>query len=229
MSESVFSRFHRVIRATGESAVDRLERATSGSLMRQAIREVDNAADQTRAQQEAAVQRRLLAIAQQRIVRDEIASLNEQARFAMDKGREDLARATVARQMECEAELDRLQAVESRADEEIGRLDACLADIEARKRQMETELDAFEAARQEASSAGEFPVARKAARAEETFSRAMAAAGTGRPVGRSGATAFAEVRAMRREAEISERLEGLRAGEPASAGPRAKKGKKGNG
>ena len=226
MGESVFSRVHRVIRATGESAVDRLERATSGSLMRQAIREVDNAADQTRAQREAAVERRLLAIAQQRIVREEIATLDEQARFALDKGREDLARATVARQMECEAELDRLKAVEGQADAEIGRLDAWLGDIEARKGQMETELDAFETARREASMAGELPAVRKAERAEETFSRAMAAAGTGRPVGRGGATAQAEVRAMQREAEISDRLAGLRGAGPAADKARGSKAKR---
>ena len=229
MSESVFSRMQRVVKATSESAVDRLERATSTSLMRQAIREVDNAAGQMRAQQEAAEQRRRLANGQRRNARDQIATLDEQARFALGKGREDLARAAVARQMGFEVEIERLVAVEAQAAEEIDRIEASLVDLKARKGQMETELAAFEAVRREAGSASASPAVRKATRAEETFDRAMAATGVGaaRPADPGGTAAVAELGAMRREAEIAERLAGLRdsapAAAPAPAKPRTKR------
>ena len=59
MAESIFMRVRRLISASVEDAVDAMERAGGPSVMREAIREVDRAIDEVRAEQEAASARRL--------------------------------------------------------------------------------------------------------------------------------------------------------------------------
>ena len=74
MAESIFMRVRRLISASVEDAVDAMERAGGPSVMREAIREVDRAIDEVRAEQEAASARRLQAMRQQRMFRDKLAA-----------------------------------------------------------------------------------------------------------------------------------------------------------
>jgi phage shock protein A len=91
MVESIFARVRRVISASIEDVVDAMERAGGASVMREALREVDRAIDEVRAEQEAATARRLQAMRQQRMFRDQLTALEEKARFAIAQNRDDLA------------------------------------------------------------------------------------------------------------------------------------------
>lgn len=237
MTESIFVRVQRVLSTGVETGVGAIERASGSSLMREAIRQVDRALDDICAEQAASRARRAQAARQQQTLRERLATLSEQARFAMSKGREDLAEAAVARQLDYEAQAERLKKDQAQAAAEAARLDACLAAMKVRKAEMEKELAAFQTARREAAC-GEYaatPAERsrtKVARAEAAFERAMAAAGGGGAglIDPEEAAKLAEVDAMQRDDRIAARLAALRAqAAPAPAAAGRKRPAKGAG
>jgi phage shock protein A len=219
MAESVFMRVRRLISGSIEDAVDAMERAGGPSVMREAIREVDRAIDEVRTEHEAAATRRLHAIRQQKMFRERLTGLEEKARFALGENRDDLAEAAVSRQLEFEAQAERLDAVQAEAAEEERRLEECLSALKTRKSRMEEELAAFESAQREAALGGEGATRakrhteRKVERAEEAFDRAMTGAGGVSGVTKTDAQAVAkvaEIDAMQKSAIIAQRLAALR-------------------
>jgi len=213
MAEPIYLRVRRVLSASAEDSVDALERLGGASVMREAIRQVDRALDEVRVEQEAAIDRGAQAKRQQARIGERVADLEEKARFALSKGRDDLAEAALASQLDFEAQAERLARVEADAANEKGRLDGCVAELAARRQQMEKDLAAFEAARREARSCAEGGedrgIQRKVDRAQRTFDRVMANAG-GAPAGRVDAPE-AEIDALRKEAAVADRLAALRA------------------
>lgn len=221
MVESLFARVRRVVSASVEDAVDAMERAGGTGVMREAIREVDRAIDEVRAEQEAAATRRLQAMRQQRMLRGRLAALDEKARFALAENRDDLAEAALSRQIDFEAQGERLQAAEDEAAAEAKRLEECLIALTARRARMEEELAAFEAARRDASlGGGDGPARpvrrteRRVERAEEAFDRAMEGAGGVPGAGRADAQTsakLAEIATLQKSAAIAQRMAALRA------------------
>ncbi len=220
MAESIFARVRRIISGSVEDAVDAMERAGGPSVMREAIREVDRAIDDVRAEHATAAARRLQAMRHQRLFREKLAALDDKARFALGEGREDLAEAAIARQLDFEAQTERLGVTEAEAAQEAGQLEECLSALTERRAQMEEALAAFETARREAALGGEGPARtgsstqRRVDRAEAAFDRAMAGAGGAAGVVRSDAKTaarVAEIDVMQRSAVIAQRLAALRA------------------
>src|SRR3954468_14761138 len=123
MAESIFVRVQKVVSGGLDSAVASAEQLSGTSLMRQAIRDMEDAIAKARDGAEAARARRLQAEHQITGARHQLATLHEQARFALGKGRDDLAEAAIARQIEIEAQ--------------IGRLDAARAEAATEERQLE--------------------------------------------------------------------------------------------
>lgn len=219
MAESVFVRVRRLVSAGIEDAVDAMERAGGTGVMREAIREVDRAVDEVRAEQEAATARRLQAMRQQRMFRDQIAALDEKARFALAENRDDLAEAALSRQLDFEAQTQRLDAAQAEAAGEAGRLEECLVALAARKSRMEEALAAFEAAQRDASLGGDGQARpdrrteRKVERAEAAFDRAMAGAGGVAGIVRADAQTaakVAEIATLQKSAAIAQRMAALR-------------------
>lgn len=228
MGESIFVRVGRLISAGIEDAVDAMERAGGSSVMREAIREVDRVIDEVRAEQEAAMARRLQAVRQQRMLHQKVAELDEKARFAIAENRDDLAEAAVARQLEFEAQAGQLNALQTEAAGEETRLEECLTALTMRKSQMEEALSAFETARREAAIGGDGParpnrgLERKVERAEEAFERAMAAAGGASGISRADARAaekVAQIAVMQKSAAIAQRMAALRTARDRGCGP----------
>jgi phage shock protein A len=223
MAESIFVRVRRVISASIEDAVDAMERAGGTSVMREAIREVDRAIDEVRAEQEAATARRLHAMRQQRMIRDRLAGLEEQARFAIAENREDLAEAAVSRQIDFEAQAQRLETVQADASSEADRLEDCLVALTTRKTQMEEALASFETAHRDAALGGDGPkksdrrTERKVERAEEAFDRAMAGAGGVASLNRTDAKTaakVAELATLQKSAAVAQRMAAQKAARP---------------
>ncbi|MEA3015725.1 MAG: phage shock protein [Sphingomonadales bacterium] len=223
--ESIFVRVQRIVSANIEMGMSAVERASSGSLMREAIREVERAEDEARAELHAARCRRTQAELQKALLRDRIAGLEEQARFALSKERPDLAGTAVARQLDHEAQVKQLDKTEAEAADEEKRLDECLAALKLRKAQMEKELAPFKASRCDTAAATNVcgspaeRAKRKASRAETMFERAMAAAGAPGPglMDPDESAKLAEVDALRREAAIAERLAAMKAAQEKAA------------
>lgn len=239
MSESIFVRVQRVISAGADNCMAVAERASGTGLMREAIRQVDRAVDDVRAEQDACRARRAAAEERQWLVSERLTTLEEQARFALGKGREDLAAAALARQIEYEQEARRLRKVEADAAAQLERLDQSMRDLKLRKSQMEKELAAFQSARAKADSAAGKGAAeraeRRAERAEEAFERAMSSAGgvsVGLGLGEcEEAAKLAEVESLQKESAVADRLAALRAkqeragsAKPAKGGARRRAG-----
>ena len=214
MPESIFTRVRLVLSASVEDAVAALERASGGSLMREAIRQVVQAADEVRAEQRANAERVADARRRQERARARIAELDGKAHFALGKARDDLASAAVSTQLDLEAELARLDRVQADAAEQAVRLDECAAALAARKAQMARELAAFEVAQSEDSAGGapgrrERKLMDRADRAQETFDRVVALSGA--EAVRRADPQEAEIDALRRDEAIEARLAAMRA------------------
>ena len=95
MAESIFARVSRLLSATLEDAVDRMEQAGGEAVMREAIREADRAIDEVKAELESTMARRLQATRQQKMLAERAEELTAKARFAVSEGRDDLAEAAL--------------------------------------------------------------------------------------------------------------------------------------
>lgn len=218
MAESVFLRVRRLLSAKVEDSVDAMERANSDGTMREAIREVDRAVDEVRADQEAAMTRRLQAARQQEMIAKKVEELTGKARFALQEGREDLAEGALKRQVDLEEQAAKLDHVQALAREEEDKLEESLTALRSRKREMEEALAAFSIARTEASLGGDGglenkrDIERKVERAEAAFDRAMTGAG-GAGFTRGDAEAInqvAELDTLQKSATVAERLAALK-------------------
>ena len=85
MAESIFARVSRLLSATVEDTVDRMEQAGGEAVMREAIREADRAIDQVKAQLEAATARsnsKNLTVPE---LRYKLKAIDQAARAAVEK------------------------------------------------------------------------------------------------------------------------------------------------
>jgi phage shock protein A len=219
MAESIFARVSRLLSASVEDAVDRMEQAGGDAVMREAIREADRAIDQVKAECEATMARRLQAARQQKMLAERADELTTKAKFALEQGREDLAEAALSRQIDYEAQAKELDNLQQKARQEEQRLESGLAALNARKRQMEDALQAYLVSRREAARGCDNPThpdrsaEKKVDAAEQAFDRAMAGAG-GVGLARADADTInrvAEIDGMQKSATIAERLAALKA------------------
>jgi phage shock protein A len=149
-------------------------------------------------------------------LREQLAKLEEQARFALAKERPDLAEAAIARQLVLEAEVEQLSVAQKLALDEAEEIEPCLTALRLRKDEMVKELAAFESSRRALSplSAAPGPAGRaglRAAQAETLFERVRAAnvGFSPRPIEGDQAAKLAEVDRLQREATVAKRLDAL--------------------
>lgn len=216
MIEPVLKRVARVVQAGVGDAVDALERFGSGSVIREALREVDRVAEETNGELKSATARRLLAVKQRRAIGERLDTLREDVRFAVRSGRDDLASAVLERQVELEEERSRLDRMEARASDDERRLAEAIDALSERKRAMAATLDAFENAQAEAETTTSPPGSdreRRVRRAEAAMNRTlygatndMASFGQALAGDMKAAAKIAELEALRRAAQVKERL-----------------------
>jgi phage shock protein A len=218
MAEPLSRRIGRLFSAGVEGAVDRLEIASNENVMRETIREMDRALDVVQTDYEAVVTRRLHAARQQRMLRARVAELEDKARFALGEDRADLAEAALAKQVDCETEAAKLDAVQTACHGDETRLAENLAALKARKDDMAQALADFLAARRDAALGGDRPtpvqpdIETRVRDAERAFARALGGAG-GVDVARADAetaSRIAEIDVMRKRATVSNRMAALR-------------------
>ncbi|HEX8239078.1 MAG TPA: PspA/IM30 family protein [Allosphingosinicella sp.] len=228
MTDSIFVRVQRVVTGGVGSALDAAERLGGTSVMRQAIRDMDSAIDKARLEGDAVRAKRLQAGHRLQECRKQLATLKEQARFAMGKDRIDLAEAAIARQLDVEAQIASLTRAEAEATAAERRLEDSAAELKLRRGQMYDELRGFEAAQRAGSDGDDAPgspdarLQRRAERAQQAFERAMEAAGglSGGRASPEAAAKVAELEALQKEAAIAERLAALQgAGKGAATAP----------
>ncbi|WP_068087328.1 PspA/IM30 family protein [Novosphingobium rosa] len=212
MAEPIYQRVGRIISARLEDTVDRMEAASSGSILREAMREVDRALAQLQAEHDTTVARREQSKRQQEQLRQTAEELTGKASFALTKDRPDLAEAAIAQQIDLEAQADKLKQAEADLAMEEARLAAELTAVKARKDAKEQELEAYLANRLDTALSGhgstraQRDTAQQLRHAEEAFDRILAA-DKPKP---APTDHVAEIEAMRKADEVAARLAALK-------------------
>nr|WP_117194556.1 PspA/IM30 family protein [Rhizobium terrae] len=206
MNEGILSRMGRLIAGLANSAIDKAEDANKIAIVEQALREIDTAADEARADIGKARAEEYRIMNRRDEIGADMKALEEKIVTAVSAGRDDLAKAGVARQIDLESQL--------------AALDKALADARINLAEGQQALQAVLATRREAEerlgdlkrSLAKFPegtAAREtrsptdgAARAASTISRL-----TGVPAGQKGTSAeLDELDRLHRERAIEARL-----------------------
>jgi phage shock protein A len=219
MADTIASRVTRVIGGSVHALLDAVENAAPEATMAQAIREVDQATDEVRSELGRVEAMKHVAASSLNKLNTQKETLAEQVDIAMAKGDETLARAGIARQIDID---DQIPVLQRSLQDSLGRgkeLEGYIAALLAKKREMESALQDFIAARAAASgpagtNASGGTAQGKVDRAGAAFDRVMARE-TGLAVAGSGVNADAaklrELQDMARTHRIDERLAALKA------------------
>lgn len=219
MTDTIASRVTRVIGGSVHALLDAVENAAPEAAMAQAIREVDQAADEVRAELGRVEAVKHLANSSLNKLNSHNETLAGQIEIAMAKGDESLARAGISKQVDIEDQIPVLQRSLQDAIDRGKELEGYIAALLAKKREMETALQDFIAAHAAAaaptgSSPSTSATQGKADRAGSAFDRVLA-----RQTGIAGATSainpdaakLRELQDMARTHRIDERLAALKA------------------
>lgn len=219
MAESIAVRVTRIISGSVNALLDAVESAVPEAVMAQAIREVDEAIDDVRAELGRVEAGKHLATSSLNKLNTQNEELAAQIELAIAKGEEALARAGVARQVDIEDQIPVLQRSLQEAKEKGRELEGYITALLAKKREMEGALNDFVAAQaaQAAPGAAASPASgtqAKVERAGSAFDRVIARQ-TGVQGVTSGVNADAaklrELQDLARSHRIEERLAALKA------------------
>lgn len=220
MKENITARVGRIVSASVNALVDAVENVAPEMVMEEAIRDVDGVIDEVRAELGKVIANKHLA--EQRLSEGKArhADLTEKARLAVTEGRDDLAEAAIAQQMDIEAQLPVLEKASVEANAKEKELEGYINALQAKRREMREEMRRFAESRKETVASapagtvsGSGPdFAGKVAKAGSTFDRLMEK-NTGLPGAPSTpgtAAKLAELEDLARQNRIRERLAALK-------------------
>ncbi len=147
MTENITSRVGRIISGGLHQLVDAVENAAPETVMEQAIREIDSAIEDVRAElgKELATKH----LASKRLTDAEVkhTDLSAKITVAIQENREDLAEAAIAQQLDLEAQRPVLEKTIRECDEKERELEGFISALQAKKREMKEELREFRQSR----------------------------------------------------------------------------------
>jgi phage shock protein A len=222
MSEALVARVKRLISGGVNSLVDAVENASPEMVMREAIREVDQALDEVRDELGLVIANKHHANKRLMAASAKHEDLGENVRVAVEQGRDDLAEAAISRQLDLEAQMPILESALHDTSVRESELESYIVALQARKREMEEDLAAFIASRKvEGGPAAEGSRAASGRRAEKRADKAQGAfnrvlgTATGVPgsvaADRQTAAKLAELEQVKRDNRIRERLAAAKA------------------
>ncbi len=141
MTERLAGRVGRIVAGSLNSLVDALEGAAPDVVFSQALREIDGAIDDARAELGKVIARRHLAskrLAEKNHTHEE---LSDKVGLAVGESRDDLAEAAIAKQLDIEAQIPILEHEITECGDEEKTLQGYISALGAKKREMEAELD----------------------------------------------------------------------------------------
>lgn len=220
MAESLKTRVGRVVAGGLHALLDRLEDLNPQAAMEQAVREAEGVIDEVRHELGTVSANRHLAQQQHARLNRSHESLNEQIAQALAAGRDDLARAAVARQLDIEAQIPVLETTLADLARQERELQGYTAALLAKRREMHEALAAFRQSRASAGSAtqaaGQTALEQRLAQVTEAFDRVYQRhTGLDGTQGGDGdqAARLSELEALVRDHQIAERLARIKAGE----------------
>ena len=131
MHENFFQRARRVVATGVEGALGAAEKASGPALLRQAVRDLEYARNRLIRARAKAEHEAQAAADKAKRARAEAAQLGKDATYAMDRGREDLARQALADQIACENQAKSLDEEAKAAKERAKELDQAVTDMES--------------------------------------------------------------------------------------------------
>lgn len=221
MSESIARRVARLVSGSVNALVDAVESSAPEAVLEQTIREIEAAIDDTRAELGQQVAQKHLASKKLMEENARYEALGSQLELAVANGRDDLAEAGIAEQMDIEARIPVLEASISDCASREKELEGFVLALQAKKREMKAELSAFVKAQSSARTAGGSNAStaesaeKKAEKASDAFNRVLEKASgiAGRETTVGSAGKLAELEELSRKNRIAERLAALKAGD----------------
>ncbi len=217
MSESLALRVKRLVSGGANMIVAAVEAMAPEMVMEEAIREIDNAVEDVRTELGQVLTRQYHATQRLAAENERHESLKEKIRIALKESRDDLAEAGVAQLLDIEAQIPVLEATAIETRTAQTELEGFIAALQARKREMIGELNAFRSAKSTAETGTEAApssVRQRVQSAQSAFDRVMDGAGG---IGLGGsvpdlktAKVNAELEDLARHNRIKERLAALK-------------------
>ena len=220
MTDSLKTRVGRVIAGSVHALLDRIEDQAPEATMEQSLREADTVIDEVRHELGTVSANRHLSQRQHANLNQLHATLSSQIDEAMSAGREDLARAAVARQLDIEAQLPVLETTLAEHARQENELTGFVAALLAKKREMQDALAEFRKSRTAAvetatAPAGAGSAAHRIGKVTDAFDRVYerqtGLSGTARQNSLQQAAQLKELDDLVRDNKIAERMAQLKA------------------
>lgn len=222
MKENLTSRVGRIISGSVNALIDAVENAVPETVMEQAIREVDGVIDDVRAEMGRVVANKHLANSRLMEENKKHETLSQNIELAVNEGRDELAEAAISQQLDIEAQIPVLENTIGECGAQEKELEGYIKALQARKREMQEELQRFRAASKEASNASgentgskhgggaEARVEKAASAFDRVVEKATGVLGSSSTTDRETATKLAELDDLARNNRIKERLAALK-------------------
>lgn len=223
MADSLKTRVGRIIAGGAHALVDHLENHAPLAVMEQSLREADAVIGEVRHELGLTSANRHLAQQQHAHLNAQHGKLAEQIDQALAVGREDLARAAVARQLDIEAQIPVLETTLADFARQESELTGYVAALLAKQREMADALEGFRHSRAHAAQAAEAPPASASAASrmdavtgafDRLYARQTGLSGTDRSHTLDQAAKLKELDDLVRDHKIAERMARLKTGQP---------------
>ena len=221
MSETLSRRVGRLVSGGFHALIDAAENLAPEAVMNESIREIERAVDEVRAELGKVLAQKHLAAKKMADESNRHEAIDANLQAAVNAGRDDLAEAGIAEQMDIEARLPILENTIADCAAQEKELEGFIAALQAKKREMQQQLQDWRAA-QQSVGAGKAAggngsdlnrIARDAEKSGNAFDRVM-----GRQNSVHSSTDAAQLAKLKeledlsRNNRIAERLAALKAG-----------------
>ena len=148
MSETLSRRVGRLVSGGFHALIDAAENLAPEAVMNESIREIERAVDEVRAELGKVLAQKHLAAKKMADESNRHEAIDANLQAAVDTGRDDLAEAGIAEQMDIEARLPILENTIADCAAQEKELDGFIAALQAKKREMQQQLQDWRAAQQ---------------------------------------------------------------------------------
>ena len=148
MSETLSRRVGRLVSGGFHALIDVAENLAPEAVMNESIREIERAVDEVRAELGKVLAQKHLAAKKMADESNRHEAIDANLQAAVDAGRDDLAEAGIAEQMDIEARLPILENTIADCAAQEKELEGFIAALQAKKREMQQQLQDWRAAQQ---------------------------------------------------------------------------------
>ena len=148
MSETLSRRVGRLVSGGFHALIDAAENLAPEAVMNESIREIERAVDEVRAELGKVLAQKHLAAKKMADESNRHEAIDANLQAAVDAGRDDLAEAGIAEQMDIEARLPILENTIADCAAQEKELEGFIAALQAKKREMQQQLQDWRATQQ---------------------------------------------------------------------------------